>query len=115
MTSSKVERFFDVEEVTGSSPVSSTIKNMKPCVYFLKSLKNGRYYIGSTIDINRRLVEHNNGKSRYTKYSIPFQLVFKQNYSTLEEARMIERKIKRLKRKDILERIINEGNINIVI
>ncbi|MEI6479299.1 MAG: GIY-YIG nuclease family protein [bacterium] len=30
-------------------------------VYILKSLKDGRYYIGSTSDIEKRVERHNHG------------------------------------------------------
>ncbi|OGL98228.1 hypothetical protein A2318_01295 [Candidatus Uhrbacteria bacterium RIFOXYB2_FULL_45_11] len=39
------------------------------------------------------------------------KLVFSQEYSTLREAREIERRLKKLKRKDYLQKIINEGLI----
>ena len=42
-------------------------------------------------------------------------LVFKQNYPTLIEARRIERKLKKLKRKDYIENIIRDGYIKIKI
>ena len=43
-------------------------------VYIIKSVKNSRYYIGSTIDIDRRLKEHNSGKVFSTKGNIPWEL-----------------------------------------
>lgn len=82
-------------------------------VYILKSLRNGRYYIGSTVNIDRRLHEHNSGKSTYTKLSRPFELVFRQNFDSLVEAKRIEYKIKRLKSRAIIERIVEEGFIRL--
>lgn len=96
-----VRRF--VGQVTGSNPMGT--------VYILKSLVNGRYYIGSTNDLKRRIQEHNSGKSRYTKLTKPFQIVFSQPYETLSLARKIEYRLKKLKRRDIIERIISEGKI----
>jgi len=55
-------------------------------VYILKSLKNGRYYTGSTNDLKRRLVEHNSGGSKYTKLTRPFVLVHKEEFNTRKEA-----------------------------
>jgi hypothetical protein len=40
-------------------------------------------------------------------------LAFSQEYQTLREARKIERKLKRLKRKDYIEKIIKDGYIKI--
>ncbi len=86
---------------------------MEPCVYILRSLVNDRYYIGSTDNILRRVHEHNSGKSIYTRLTKPFELVFSQNFATLTEARSVEYRLKKLKRRDILERIIENGVITL--
>ena len=86
---------------------------MSGFVYFLKSEVNGRYYIGSTNNVDRRLDQHNNGESKYTKLTKPFKLVFSQEYESLKKARQIEFKLKKLKRRDIIEKIIKEGHINL--
>ncbi|PJE61413.1 excinuclease ABC subunit C, partial [Candidatus Roizmanbacteria bacterium CG10_big_fil_rev_8_21_14_0_10_39_12] len=44
----------------------------------LQSKVNKRYYVGSTVDLNRRLDEHNNGKTKYTRSTKPFNLVFQR-------------------------------------
>ena len=80
-------------------------------VYLLQSEANGRFYIGSTTNIERRLEEHNDGKSHYTKLTRPFKLVFKQEYKTYKQARIIEYKLKKLKRRDILVKISTDGYI----
>jgi putative endonuclease len=50
-------------------------------VYILKSLNTGRFYIGSTNDIHRRIIEHQSGKTTYvSRYIKPFQIVFIQEY-----------------------------------
>ena len=82
-------------------------------VYIIKSILNGRYYIGSTNDLERRLIEHNNGKTKSIKFSRPYKLVFKQGYASLNDARTIEIKLKKLKSRVIIERIIREGFINL--
>lgn len=63
-------------------------------VYILKSTVNGRYYTGSTNDLERRLNEHNTGKSKYTSLTRPFILVHKEEYSTRLEAVRRERFLK---------------------
>ena len=80
-------------------------------VYILKSEKNKRYYIGSTINLYSRLKEHNSGKSKYTSLSKPFKLVFNQEYKTLIEARKIEYKLKRFKNRAILDKIVKDQKI----
>ena len=86
---------------------------LMPFVYILHSNKNGRFYIGSTIDIARRLNEHQVGKSRATRNLRPFKLVFKQEYDSIIEARRIERAIKKLKSRAVIERIIDDGIIRL--
>ena len=80
-------------------------------VYILKSFTSGRYYIGSTINLKRRLEEHEKGKVVYTKPQLPVILVFKQECLTYKEARFLENRLKKFKRKDFLEKIIRDGNI----
>jgi len=84
---------------------------MKGIVYVLRSEKNDRYYIGSTNNLERRLEEHRKGSVRATSNLRPLSLVFQQEYETLREARRMEWKLKRFKRKDIVARIIQEGRI----
>lgn len=80
-------------------------------VYILQSEKNGRYYIGSTNDIDRRLLEHNSGKTKSLRHILPLKLVFKKEYKVLIDARRMELHLKKLKNRNILERIISEGDI----
>ena len=82
-------------------------------VYILKSQKNLRYYIGSTNDISRRLRQHCKGDVKATMNIRPLELVFFQNYDQLAIARKIEYKLKKLKNKNILERIIKEKAIKL--
>jgi len=84
-------------------------------VYILKSLKNDTFYIGSTINLKQRLIEHQNGRSKYTSEILPVELVFSQKYPTLQIARKIEYWLKRQKDRDFIFRIINDGKINKII
>ena len=77
-------------------------------VYILQGIKNLKYYIGSTDNLERRLKEHFKGLVHTTKRFLPVKLVFFQQYDDIKVARRIEYKIKKLKRKDIIERIIKE-------
>ena len=82
-------------------------------LYILQSLKNNRYYIGSTNNLERRLVEHNSGKTQSLKFIRPLKLVFQKEYTKEQDARAIERKLKKLKSKTILEKIIQEQDIKL--
>ena len=79
-------------------------------VYFLKN-NSGTIYIGSTSDIERRMRQHLAGHTPSTRRLKTDTLAFSQEYKTLQEAREIERRLKKLKRKDYLEKIITDGAI----
>ena len=105
-----------VEHPLGKGKVvdpSSTPGSMIGYIYILKSLKNGRFYIGSTNDIERRLNEHNSGKSTYTSFSRPFKLIFSQEFDNLTIARKVEYKLKQFKSKKVIINIIESGKIKI--
>ena len=80
-------------------------------VYILKDDLSGRFYIGSTNDLQRRLKQHRNGHTQTTRWMKSFTLVFSQDYPSLADARDIERQLKRLKRRDYIERIITDNYI----
>ena len=80
-------------------------------VYILKSDSKQRYYIGCTGSLLRRLNEHRHGKVSSTKSLLPVKLVFQQHCLTFSEARTLESRLKRFKRKDFLEKIIKEGKV----
>lgn len=63
--------------------------------YVLKSLKDNKLYIGSTDNIERRLVEHNSGKNKSTKHRRPFVVVYKEEFTNIREARLRERQFKK--------------------
>ena len=75
-------------------------------VYVLKSLKNGRLYTGSTNDLERRLSEHESGRSTYTKHAGPFELVYKEEYATRTEACRRELFLKTGKGREFLKGVI---------
>ncbi len=54
--------------------------------YILKSLKDGKYYYGSTSDMEKRFKRHNNGEVRATKGRRPFILHYYEEVSTRSEA-----------------------------
>jgi len=75
-------------------------------VYILKSLKNNRYYIGQTDNLEKRLKEHNSGKSRATKHGAPWTLMHKEIYDSRKEAMKRELKLKRIKKRKYIENLI---------
>ena len=63
-------------------------------VYLIKS-EEGFIYVGSSNDTFRRLIEHNYGKSKYTKKGTGWRLVYFEEFKTLKEARKYEKLIKK--------------------
>ena len=63
-------------------------------VYILHSQISRRYYVGSTQDVEKRLREHNAGKSLSTRFGIPWKLIHTESFSIRSEAIVKERKIK---------------------
>ena len=87
------------------------IPHMQKIGVYILLCHNQRYYIGSTNDIDRRLAEHEKGRVLATKNILPVTLAFFQSYNTLLEARKVERSLKKLKSKKIIEQIISDGYI----
>ena len=63
-------------------------------VYFLKSEKDKKLYIGSTNDLRKRFKEHNSGFVESTKLRRPFKLVYFEAYASEKEARHREHNLK---------------------
>lgn len=70
---------------------------MSAYVYILWSEDIQRYYIGVTENLERRVREHNQGNSKYTKRGIPWKLVWTTQKASKSEAIILERKLKNLK------------------
>ena len=65
---------------------------MKSCVvYLLKSLKDNNKYIGSTINLKKRLKQHNSGEVRSTKNRRPLICIGYQICSNIQEAAKLEK------------------------
>ena len=57
-------------------------------VYVIRSEKDGRFYVGMTGDVEKRVKEHNKGKTKRTKGYTPWKLFFFEEH----ENRLIARK-----------------------
>jgi len=55
-------------------------------VYIIKSCFHKRYYIGCTCDLERRINEHNKGKTKSTKPYLPWRLIYIEGFSKKGEA-----------------------------
>jgi putative endonuclease len=54
-------------------------------VYILYSDLLGKYYVGSTNDLSRRMAEHNYGHSKFTKTGKPLKLIKTIQCNTRQE------------------------------
>ena len=87
---------------------------MKAYVYILKG-SSGRFYIGSTSNIENRFAQHLRGHTHSTKrLGETLEIVFSQEFSSIEQARLVEKRIKSWKRRDFIEKIIKDGKIKFV-
>ena len=69
-------------------------------VYLLKGAK--RHYLGSTVDLDARLAQHERGHTHTTKrLGEKLQLVASKEFATLREARRVERVLKAKKNPDL--------------
>jgi putative endonuclease len=78
-------------------------------VYLIQSLVDNSYYVGMTSDLERRLKEHNNGKTKSIKHKVPFKLVYYEAYldKTIARKREIQLKKSWQTKKEIIYRISN--------
>ncbi len=65
-------------------------------VYVVRNLR-GRFYIGLTNDVPKRLTQHNDGVSKWTRGKGPWKIVWENGDMTLSAARRLELELKRQK------------------
>jgi putative endonuclease len=79
-------------------------------IYILQSESSGKFYVGSTNDLQRRLSEHERAHSLATRGRGPWKLIHEEALPTLLLARQREREIKNWKSaKKIVKLIISHS------
>ncbi len=78
-------------------------------VYILESLKDGRYYVGSTHNLEDRFKRHNEGRVNYTKTNRPWELVYSEEHPDRSRAVKRENEIKDHKRRTFIEALIKKS------
>ena len=76
--------------------------------YILHSASKDRFYIGHTSDLKDRFKRHNSGRSKSTKYGIPWNIVYTKEFDTKSEAYQFEMLIKSKKSKAYIFRLIKD-------
>ena len=67
---------------------------------YILECSDGSYYTGSTIDIERRLYQHQNGEgANHTKKRLPVQLIYFEEFSRIDFAFYREKQIQGWSRK----------------
>ena len=82
---------------------------MQYYTYILYSSKVDKYYIGSTGDIENRLLKHNKGYNKSTKVGIPWEIVYIKEYETRSEAFKQEMELKKHKKRKFIESLIKSN------
>jgi len=68
--------------------------NMKKGYVYILRCANDSFYTGSTIDLDRRLRQHQQGEgAKHTKKYLPVALVYYQEFPTIQEAFRREKQI----------------------
>ena len=72
------------------SPVRNT------CNWYVYVLQNKRkhWYIGSTKNLRKRILQHNTGKSKSTKSGVPWKVIYCEISINQQDARARERYLK---------------------
>jgi putative endonuclease len=63
-------------------------------VYVLISQSSGKLYVGMTQHLDRRIIEHNSGKGKFTSGQLPWELVYSEQVSDSKKARAREKYLK---------------------
>ena len=77
-----------------------------PFMYILYSEKLDKFYVGSCVDTDRRLYEHNLGRSKFTSTGIPWKLVYREELESVIAARQRELTVKGRKSRKYIESLI---------
>ena len=80
-------------------------------LYILKNEETGRFYIGSTNNLERRIKEHIQGKTRTTRILKTGKIVYKEVFTTPLEARGREKQLKSYKSRKYIEWLIKHGPV----
>src|SRR5437899_732114 len=95
-------------KVAGSNPAPATNLFQTAVAYRVYVIQNreGKFYIGLTDDVGRRINQHNMGGSRWTRGKGPWTLVWQSAEMNLSSARKLELLLKRQKGGDGFYRMV---------
>jgi putative endonuclease len=65
--------------------------------YVIRTIATGRFYVGHTENLTRRVYEHNNNRTPSIRNRGPWELVHSEEFATRSEAMRRELQIKKMK------------------
>ena len=74
--------------------------------YILESVNFEKTYVGSTLDLENRIEEHNAGKSIFTSRYKPWILLHKEEHVNLKDARQREKYLKTAAGRKFIKRLL---------
>ena len=74
-------------------------------VYVLRSQTTGRFYVGSTGNLQDRLHRHNSGQSKATRHGVPWTLIYCEPHPSRSAATKREMYFKTGKGRDEIQRL----------
>ena len=80
-----------------------------PVTYILYSAKLNKYYVAACTNFERRFYEHNISRSKFTATGIPWEKKFIRDFTTLQEAKAFELKIKKMKSRKYIKDLVAQG------
>jgi putative endonuclease len=78
--------------------------------YILYSKIIDKYYVGSCQNVQERLQDHLNSRSKYTKQAKDWELKYFETFSSRSEAYQSEMQIKKMKSRKFIESLIENNN-----
>ncbi len=65
-----------------------------PAWMYILECSDGSYYVGSTVDLEHRVAQHNAGEgAQYTRRRRPVRLVFAQEFADVQQAYECEKQV----------------------
>lgn len=79
-------------------------------VYIIYSHSLDKYYVGYSIDLDKRLTEHNSGISTYTSKANDWKLKWSKIFLSREDAMKEEKRIKTKKSRKYIEWLVSSAD-----
>ena len=76
--------------------------------YILFSKSKNKYYIGSTSNIQDRIIKHNSNHKGFTGKMNDWEIVYLEEFDSIQKARIREKQIKNWKSRIMIENLINK-------